>query len=223
MFPLPPRCLKREQDAARFQTHAKHGAFYSNWCGRRRTKTMINVISVIASAMLSFCIAKFVRARSRVLISVKPHMEDGIEKKGERAISFILTISNGWLSRGVTWHNVYKDLKPVLSFNGFHVQSITTINNDLKKFYIPVVPVDKAQPSKVILNIDWIRSNTKAKFLIKGVTTSGLHAKDIVVDLFPGLFHDVKIRSTGNISKTYNRDNFGAVVTSRPYTVYEKI
>ena len=142
---------------------------------------MVSVIGIVVSAVVSFCVARFVRPWSKVVVLLKPQMEDGTKKGKGREACFILSISNGCFSRGVTSYNVCPDLMPALLFRGFRVRSVMTMNNDLAKFYIPVVPVS-ADSSKLILNIKWIRSNTEAKFLIKGVLDAGISIKEVVVD-----------------------------------------
>lgn len=178
---------------------------------------LCNAICILVSAAASYLIAKHVRCRAKLTISIEPiislakraigkNVELGmLGKKVENLSMFRLTLKTG-LGRGITSRDVSEKYKPVLRFNGFEVNAIQTINNARANFNIPIGKT--ADGSKLIFNLNWIRHNTRAEFNISGILKNGITLSQVEVELYPGLLDGVDVRAGGIICKKLNYNNF---------------
>lgn len=171
-----------------------------------------NAASIIISGITSFCIAKWVRARSKLSISLEPILTMNLNGVGkdfgipDRDLGvFKLTIKTGFVM-GVTVGDLYEGYKPAIKMDGFKIKKVITINNNSARFYIPIART--ANDTKLILNMNWIRRNTRAEFHVVGSLTRGISATDVKAKLYPGLMKDVDVRPNGLIAPKFDEHNF---------------
>ena len=174
-------------------------------------------ISICISSVVSFCIARWVHRRAKVSLMLHPYVQVGKKALGRnlelKASGEVLSnlcvlkfvIKTGRFSGMTALNNIFSNLKPRLRIKGFLIHDIKTLNNDFSKFYIPIT---KSDPSTIILNINWIRSNTVAEFLISGTLSKNMSISDVSAKLFPGLLYDVDVKVFGNIDKNFDCTNF---------------
>ena len=168
-----------------------------------------NVASIIASGVISFLIAKCVRPRAKLKITLKSESavsqnvlgsELQIGKNGKTVgdiAIFKLSISTGFVM-GVTSDNMDAKHKLALDFKGLTIKNIKTVNNNNSRFNIPIGRASK--DARLVLNINWMRRSTTAEFLVVGILDRGVKPKDVKADLYIGLLRDVEIVPAGMIS-----------------------
>ena len=163
-----------------------------------------NAVSVLVSGFISFCIAKFVRAEAKLKIILKPESKketvalmlkfwtkkDGISINKVKI--FRLTIKTGFVC-GVTFHDLYNGKKPSLHFDGMEIKDIQTLNNNGSRFHIPL----GKSKNTLILNLNWIRKNTTAEFLIFAVKQDDYKKNNDSVRFDMGLLRGINIKTEG--------------------------
>ena len=193
---------------------------------------LFNVLSIIGSGLFSFVIAKWVHARAQLKISLLRHTKVDAGALG-RSISFKsgdknltnlcvlkLTIKSG-MFRGITKNNLYGDKKPVLRIRGCKILDVKTVENNLTRFYIAISRKPNAN-DMLILNIEWLRHNTKAEFLLSVTLEDGVDLRRIKPEFYPGLLHDVDVSVGGLISKKFNAVNFFEGNKQQNFETYSK-
>ena len=172
-----------------------------------------NAVSVLVSGFISFCIAKFVRAEAKLKIIVKPESKKETvalmlkfwpKREGipvNKIKIFRLTIKTGFVC-GVTFHDLYKGKKPSLHFDGMEIKDIQTLNNNGSRFHIPL----GKSKNTLILNLNWIRKNTTAEFLIFAVKQEDYKRDGDSVRFNMGLLRGINIKTEGVIANKLPED-----------------
>ena len=191
---------------------------------------VFNGISVVLSGLISFCIAKWVRLRTRLTIVMNPYVSFGTRALGRKLqiydkgkpvdnmAMFLLSIKAGKV-RGITWRDVCEEYKPVLLIKGLEIRGIQTLKNNRARFNIPIAVA--TNNSKLILNINWIRHNTCADFLVTGILKEGVAQSDVKVLLYPGLWDGVKVDAGGMIERKQDENNFEQSKDENIITTYD--
>lgn len=189
---------------------------------------MIEMIGIVVSGILSYWIARFVHARARLTITLERYiaMDKGaLGKSVEVSISgkpiknlvvLKLSIESGRVM-GVNETNIASSFKPSLRIKRFRIVGIRTLNNNRTMFDIPI---GKRDDSTMILNINWIRHNVKAEFLVAGTLEANQKVESLVAEFFPGMLHGVDIRAAGFVSKDLNTTNFEKEIPEKDFRVF---
>ena len=193
---------------------------------------VFDVLSIIGSGLFSFVIAKWVHARAQLKISLWRYTKVDAGALG-KSISFKsgdlklknlcvlkLRIRSGAF-RGITKNNLYGDKKPVLRIMGCKILDVKTVENNLTRFYIAISRKPKTD-DMLMLNIEWLRHNTTAEFLLPVTLKDGVDLKKIKPELYPGLLHDVDVKVGGLISKRLNEVNFGDSSIQQTFETYSR-
>ncbi|MBP5545517.1 MAG: hypothetical protein ILM98_15705 [Kiritimatiellae bacterium] len=178
---------------------------------------LLNFISVIASGLISFVIARHVKPHAKLSITLDRHMElskkllggsFSFKKDGKTLTNVMvlkLSIATGLFS-GVGKDNFHSHYKPCIKIKGFNIVGFNTLNNDRTRFDIPLGLREK--DNTIILNINWIQRNSMADFIVVGHIPHGYHENDVEATLFPGLCRDVTVSHSGSLIRGIDRMNF---------------
>ena len=143
--------------------------------------------------------------------------KNGEELKNVKVLK--LSISTGRFA-GVGVEDFHSKFKPSIRIEGFRIVGFNTLNTDRTKFDIPLCCADEKIRNTVIININWIKRNSKAEFIIVGHAERGVAETNLEATLFPGLGRDVSISYSPTIIKREDKTNFKP---GKLDTVYESI
>lgn len=97
------------------------------------------------------------------------------------------------------------DRKPSLSFPNFRAFDVRTLNNDESRFDVPLGIAGNG--SLIIININHLRSNTKAIFQVIGTFDGDAPSpQSYQVSFFPGVIHNVDVETNGNIQRPWKKE-----------------
>lgn len=174
-----------------------------------------NVVSLFLSGIIAYYVAKCARARAKLTISLEPQVTldpsalgNDLGIKSQNLAVFKLTITTGFVM-GITSDDICEGHKPAIMLDGLKVRNVITVNNNSARFDIPIARV--SNDTKLILNMNWVRRNTRAEFQIVGELFKGMSAKDVKAVLYPGLMKDIDVRPKGLIAHKFNEHNFRPV------------
>ena len=97
------------------------------------------------------------------------------------------------------------DKKPSLTFPSFRAFDVRTLNNDESRFEIPLGIA--AGGNLIIININHLRSNSKAIFQIIGTFEGDApQLNTYQTEFFPGVIHNVDVETSGNIQRPWKTE-----------------
>lgn len=105
----------------------------------------------------------------------------------------------------ISKEHIPEDRKPSLTFPAFRTFDVRTLNNDESRFEIPLGIV--APGNRVIININHLRSNSKAIFQIIGTFEGEVpDLQSYEVEFFPGVIHNVNTETNGLIQRPWKKE-----------------